>query len=115
MAWWRVGVRGGLFAFLSVVMVTWADLALAAAPVSLSALPFGSVEITKWHADIDVSSDGSYVEATEVIRATGRHGDATPDLEQTARGVRREVLDRMRRGVVPVVPGFIASGPYSKK
>jgi len=52
-----------------------------------------------------------YVDATRVIRATGRHGDAAPDLEHTARGVRSEVVGRMQRGVIPVVPGFIASGP----
>ena len=52
-----------------------------------------------------------YVDATSVICATGRHGDAAPDLERTQRGVRTELLPRMKRGVIPVVPGFIARGP----
>lgn len=59
-------MRGGIFAILFVLSVMWTNLALAAAPVSWSTMPFGSVEITKWHLDIDVSSDGSYVEASEL-------------------------------------------------
>ena len=52
-----------------------------------------------------------YVDATRVIFASARHGDAAPDLGRTARAVRKEIDARIRRGVVPVVPGFIAAGP----
>lgn len=52
--------------------------------------------------------DAEYVDATRVIHANGRHGDAAPDFERTARSVRGELLARMERGVIPVVPGFIA-------
>jgi aspartokinase/homoserine dehydrogenase 1 len=52
-----------------------------------------------------------YVDAARVIQASGRHGDAAPDFDGTARAVRKELLPRMEEGVIPVVPGFIARGP----
>jgi aspartokinase/homoserine dehydrogenase 1 len=52
-----------------------------------------------------------YVDATRIIHANGRHGDATPDFQRTARAVREELAPRMQRGIVPVVPGFLACGP----
>jgi aspartokinase/homoserine dehydrogenase 1 len=55
--------------------------------------------------------DAEYVDATRVIHANGRHGDAAPDLQRTARAVREEIVPLMKRGVVPVVPGFVARGP----
>src|SRR2546423_3218370 len=51
------------------------------------------------------------VEATDVVRADGPHGNASPDIEQTARAaeiILRPILDR---GVVPVIPGFIGRSP----
>src|SRR5205085_1127807 len=55
--------------------------------------------------------EAEYVEATRVIYANGRHGDAAPDFRRTARAVRAEIVPLMKRGVVPVVPGFVARGP----
>jgi aspartokinase/homoserine dehydrogenase 1 len=52
-----------------------------------------------------------YVDAACVIYANGRHGDAAPDFARTASAVREQLLPRMKRRIVPVVPGFIASGP----
>jgi len=52
-----------------------------------------------------------YVEASRVVHANGRHGDAAPDFARTARAVDEEIVPRMKAGVVPVVPGFIGRGP----
>lgn len=52
-----------------------------------------------------------YMDATHVIHASGDHGNATPDFERTARAVRDEIVPLIERGVIPIVPGFIARGP----
>jgi aspartokinase/homoserine dehydrogenase 1 len=52
-----------------------------------------------------------YVDAACVIYANGRHGDAVPDFERTASAARQQLVPRLQRHIVPVVPGFIASGP----
>src|SRR5690348_5347496 len=52
-----------------------------------------------------------YVDATRVIHANGHHGNAAPDFAGTARAVRHQIVPRLERGVIPVVPGFIARGP----
>jgi aspartokinase/homoserine dehydrogenase 1 len=52
-----------------------------------------------------------FVEATDVVRADGPHGKASPDIEETARAadnVLRPIIDRW---VVPVVPGFVGRSP----
>ena len=52
-----------------------------------------------------------FVEATDVVRADGPHGNASPDIEQTARAadsVLRPIIDR---DVVPVMPGFVGRSP----
>ncbi|HEV7387624.1 MAG TPA: bifunctional aspartate kinase/homoserine dehydrogenase I [Gemmatimonadaceae bacterium] len=49
-----------------------------------------------------------FIDATEVVFGMGPHGNASADLELTARAadtVLRPIIDR---GTVPVVPGFIA-------
>ena len=51
------------------------------------------------------------VDATEIVVTDGHHGAAAPDLHATRRRTRRRLLPLLRRGVVPVVPGFIGSGP----
>jgi aspartokinase/homoserine dehydrogenase 1 len=51
-----------------------------------------------------------YVDPMRVIHATGQHGDAAPHAKHTARAVAKEIVPRCKRGVVPVVPGFIARG-----
>ena len=52
-----------------------------------------------------------YVDAASIISADGRHGDASPDFTRSATAVRKKIVPLMERGVVPVVPGFVASGP----
>ncbi|HEY7233735.1 MAG TPA: aspartate kinase [Gemmatimonadaceae bacterium] len=51
-----------------------------------------------------------YVDAARVIHASGGHGDAAPVFARTARAVRKVLVPLIRRGVIPVVPGFIARG-----
>lgn len=52
-----------------------------------------------------------YVDAVRIIHANGNHGDAHPDFDRTARTVQAELAPLMREGFIPVVPGFLASGP----
>ena len=55
-----------------------------------------------------------FVEATDVVRADGPHGNASPNIEDTARAaddVLRPIIDR---GVVPVVPGFVGRSPVGE-
>ncbi|HEY5726841.1 MAG TPA: aspartate kinase, partial [Methylomirabilota bacterium] len=51
------------------------------------------------------------VDAAELVATDGRHGGAAPDLVKTRRRARALLLSRLRRGVVPVVPGFIGEAP----
>src|SRR4051812_1939809 len=47
------------------------------------------------------------VEATDVVRADGPHGNGSPDIELTAGAAADVLRPLLDRGVVPVVPGFI--------
>jgi aspartokinase/homoserine dehydrogenase 1 len=51
------------------------------------------------------------VDATLVVRADGRHGSAAPDIVRTTAAVKEHLAPVLRRGVVPVVAGFIGSSP----
>jgi aspartate kinase len=51
------------------------------------------------------------VDARRFIRTDGRHGRAAADLAATAPSARRLLSGRIARGVIPVVTGFIATGP----
>ena len=51
------------------------------------------------------------VDALEVVATDGRHGAATPDLALTRRRARRALRPLLRRGLTPVVPGFIGAAP----
>ena len=51
------------------------------------------------------------VDAVSFVVTDGRHGQAAPDLAETRRRARRLLLPLLRRGVTPVVPGFIGAGP----
>ena len=51
------------------------------------------------------------IDAVSIVATDGRHGQAAPDLAETRRRARRALLPLLRRGVVPVVPGFIGAGP----
>ncbi|HVO12784.1 MAG TPA: aspartate kinase [Vicinamibacteria bacterium] len=51
------------------------------------------------------------VDATELVLTDGRHGQAAPELAETRRRARAVLLPLLRRGITPVVPGFIGAGP----
>jgi len=51
------------------------------------------------------------IDATGFVTTDGRHGAAAPDLASTRRKARKVLGARLRRGVTPVVPGFIGTGP----
>ena len=51
------------------------------------------------------------VDAAEFVTTDGRHGAAAPDLAATRRRARALLLPLLKRGVTPVVPGFIGAGP----
>src|SRR5512143_3177572 len=51
------------------------------------------------------------VDAAEIVVTDGHHGSAAPDLAATRRNARRLLLPLLRRGVTPVVPGFLGAGP----
>jgi bifunctional aspartokinase / homoserine dehydrogenase 1 len=52
-----------------------------------------------------------WVDATEVIVTDGRHGSASPDFAATRLRARRRLLPLLKRGLTPVVPGFIGTAP----
>jgi len=52
-----------------------------------------------------------YLDATDVVATDGHHGNATPDAEATRPRARRALLALLRRGITPVVPGFIGRAP----
>ena len=52
-----------------------------------------------------------FVDATDVVRADGPHGNASPDIEQTTAAADTIVRPLLERGVVPVVPGFVGRSP----
>ena len=51
------------------------------------------------------------VDATLVVHADARHGGAAPDFARTAAAVKEHLSPVLRRGVVPVVAGFIGRSP----
>jgi len=51
------------------------------------------------------------VSAVELIATDGRPGHASPDLAGTDRRVRERLRPLLRRGIVPVVAGFLGAGP----
>ena len=51
------------------------------------------------------------MDAASIVATDGRHGAAAPDLAKTRRNARRLLLPLVRRGVTPVVPGFLGAGP----
>ncbi len=51
------------------------------------------------------------VDATGIIYADGRHGNATPDFARTTSAAKEHVLPLIQRHIVPVIAGFIGSAP----
>jgi aspartokinase/homoserine dehydrogenase 1 len=54
--------------------------------------------------------EAEYVDATAVVHAEGPPGAAAPDAARTAAAAAAVLAPLVARGVVPVVPGFIARG-----
>ncbi|MCC6317583.1 MAG: bifunctional aspartate kinase/homoserine dehydrogenase I [Gemmatimonadaceae bacterium] len=55
--------------------------------------------------------DADYVDAVDVIACDEHFGSASPELALTDRTARKVLGPMIRRGVVPVVPGFIGRTP----
>jgi len=56
-------------------------------------------------------TDAAYVKATSVILTDGVHGGAFPDLGATETAARAVLGPLLRKGVTPVVPGFLGASP----
>lgn len=52
-----------------------------------------------------------YVDALDVIATDAAYGHSAPDLGVTAKVARARLLPMLKRGIVPVVPGFIGRAP----
>jgi aspartokinase/homoserine dehydrogenase 1 len=52
----------------------------------------------------------TYVDALAVVQTDGVFGQASPDLRRTERAARATLRPLLRRGIIPVVPGFIGAG-----
>jgi aspartokinase/homoserine dehydrogenase 1 len=55
-----------------------------------------------------------YVDARELIKTDGRHGNAFPDLTATDESVARRLPPMLAEGIVPVVPGFLGATPEGR-
>src|SRR5262245_57963980 len=51
------------------------------------------------------------VDALDLVATDGRHGGAAPDVPATGRRARSVLGPLLRRGVTPIVPGFIGKAP----
>ena len=51
------------------------------------------------------------IDALEIVVTDGRHGQAAPDMAETQRRARALLRPLLKRGIVPVVPGFIGRAP----
>ncbi len=52
-----------------------------------------------------------YVSATSLIYTDGTHGNAFPDLGRTDVAARAALAPVLRRGEIPVIPGFLGASP----
>lgn len=52
-----------------------------------------------------------YIDATGIIPTDGKFGGAFPDLGRADRAIRERLLPMLKRGVVPIVPGFTGGAP----
>ena len=53
----------------------------------------------------------TFVDALDIVRTDGHFGNAAPDLAATDAAIRKAVRPLLRKGVIPVVPGFFGAGP----
>jgi aspartokinase/homoserine dehydrogenase 1 len=56
-------------------------------------------------------SRAKYVDPLEVVHTDSSFGQASPDLSRTDRSARRVLAPVLRRGIIPVVPGFLGATP----
>lgn len=52
-----------------------------------------------------------YVDALAVVHTDGAFGRASPDVRRTERAARATLQPLLKRGVIPVIPGFIGAAP----
>ncbi len=52
----------------------------------------------------------SGIDATKLVFTDGVAGNAAPDVAKTAAAAKRLLLPRLKKGIIPVVPGFIGRG-----
>src|SRR5688572_12629579 len=52
-----------------------------------------------------------YIDAVDVIKTDAAFGQASPDLRRTERATRAALRPLLKRGVIPVVPGFVGAAP----
>ena len=52
-------------------------------------------------------TQAQFIDAVDIIRAEGPHGNATPDIARTIATANEVLRPLVDRGVVPVVPGFV--------
>ncbi|MGH7720537.1 MAG: aspartate kinase, partial [Gemmatimonadaceae bacterium] len=57
-----------------------------------------------------LGTEAEFVDATRIVYTDARPLNAFPDFERTGRAVADVLVPLLRRGVVPVVPGFIGRG-----
>jgi bifunctional aspartokinase / homoserine dehydrogenase 1 len=62
-------------------------------------------------AAIAAGRRAEYVDALDVIVTDAAYGNAAPELGATAKAARTRLLPMLKRGVIPVVPGFIGRAP----
>jgi len=62
-------------------------------------------------AFLDAGLRAGLVDARRVMRTDGRHGAAEPDLAETEAAARAHLLPMLTAGEVPVIGGFVGSGP----
>ena len=52
----------------------------------------------------------SAVDAAQLVHTDGVHGNASPDIAKTTRAAAKLIGPKLRRGEIPVIPGFIGRG-----
>jgi aspartokinase/homoserine dehydrogenase 1 len=55
--------------------------------------------------------EARFIEATSLIHTNGVHGNAFPEMASTERATRAELGPLLKKGVIPVVPGFLGASP----
>ncbi|MFL5475196.1 MAG: aspartate kinase, partial [Gemmatimonadales bacterium] len=56
-------------------------------------------------------TSAKYVDALEVVHTDASFGQASPDFVRTDRSAQRVLAPLLKRGIIPVVPGFIGATP----